>query len=335
MIETHEQLAHHTTLKVGGAAEYFTVVTTEAELVSAVDWAKAHAAPITVLGGGSNVLVSDEGVRGLVIKNAIAGFSVTTSADTILVTVGAGEVFDDVVAKAVEAGWWGLENLSHIPGSVGATPVQNVGAYGVEVKDVIASVRVFDTAVMKFKMLSPTDCLFGYRDSVFKKPTGQHYVITSVTFRLSCTSTPHLSYRDLAEYFADKNPTLAEIREAVIAIRSRKFPDWQVVGTAGSFFKNPTITTEAFARLSAKYEGIPSYVVSDHLVKVPLGWLLDKALNLKGVQDGPVGTYEGQALVLVNRGGATASDIARFAEKIVDAVKTETGIDIEWEVTRW
>lgn len=335
MIQEREQLAPHTTLKVGGEAEYFAVVHSEAELVEAITWAKEKDVSVTVLGGGSNILVSETGVSGLVIKNCISGFDSVVNDDVVLVTAGAGEVFDEVVAKTVDAGWWGLENLSHIPGSVGATPVQNVGAYGVEIKDLVISVRVYDTETAEFKTLTADACQFGYRDSLFKKPEGKKYIICSVTFSLSMMPQPRLAYRDLAEYFTDKTPTVSEVREAVILIRSKKFPNWHVVGTAGSFFKNPTVPKDIFDQLAGKYEGLPGFPVGGNMIKIPLAWILDQVLKLKGVRDGVVGTYEGQALVLVNYGDATATDIIQFAQHIVNQVKKETGIEVEWEVTRW
>lgn len=334
MAKENEQLATHTTLQVGGPAEYFTTVTTEEELVEACRYAHERSVPVKILGGGSNVLVPDAGVSGLVIQNHITGFESDIVGDTVTLTVGAGEVFDEVVAQTVRSGWWGLENLSHIPGLVGATPVQNVGAYGVEVKDLIKRVRVFDRTREQFAELAPEDCQFAYRDSIFKRPAGATLVITAVTFTLSTQPRPQLTYRDLQERFADATPSVPEIREAVIAIRAKKFPDWHRVGTAGSFFKNPVVSSEQFAKLQAEYPELPGFA-TDRGVKVPLGWILDKVLQYKGVREGAVGTYQGQALVIVNHGGATATEITEFAKQIANDVKASIGIEIEWEVTRW
>lgn len=338
MIEVLEQvsLATHTTLKVGGPAQYFVAVTSEAELAEAVSFAHAKNLPIKILGGGSNVLVSDTGVPGLVIHNQIAGITVGEEDTVVHVTVGAGENFDALVARCVQAGWWGIENLSHIPGTVGATPVQNVGAYGVEVKDVITAVRVYDTDRGAFRELSNTDCQFGYRDSLFKQAVGQSLVVVSVTFRLTRQPTPRLAYRDLAERFAETvTPSLSEIRDAIIAIRAAKFPNWHEVGTAGSFFKNPIVAAATYDALKKTYPELPGYELSDGRVKLPLGWIFDKVLQLKGVSAGSVGTYAGQALVLVTNDDATAAEINAFADTLAQKVLATTGVTIEWEVTRW
>ena len=196
-VEKAVALAPLTTLQVGGAAEAYVRVTDEQTLVAAVQYASDNQLPITILGGGSNVLIPDTGVSGLVIHNAMTEYSVEVSGDEVLVTAGAGETLDTLIEKTVAEGWWGLENLSHIPGSVGATPVQNVGAYGVEVADIIASVRVYDVLTNTFVTFSVTDCAFGYRDSLFKQTDGKRYIVTAVTYRLSKTAKPKLQYRDL------------------------------------------------------------------------------------------------------------------------------------------
>lgn len=327
-------LAPHTTLKVGGNAEFFCVVTDEATLAEAVQFANKEALPITVIGGGSNVLINDDGITGLVIKNEIQGQEESHEGDAVFMTVGAGEVFDDFVARTVEKGYWGLENLSHIPGTVGATPIQNVGAYGVEVSGLITEVAVYDMVLEEHTVLKNEECAFGYRDSVFKQPEGKKFVVTRVTYRLSTAPKPQLLYKDLVAVFEERDATQQEIRDAVIAIRSKKFPDWHHVGTAGSFFKNPIITNVAYASLKEKYSELPGFPVGTAYVKIPLGYVLDKILGLKGVHEGSVGTYQGQALVLINEGGATAAEITSFAESIVQKVYDTCGITVEWEVTR-
>lgn len=324
-----------TTLKVGGTAEFFAVVTSEEELVEAVRYAKEQQMPITVLGGGSNVLIGEDGVRGLVIKNEIKGWSEERVGSEVFLGVGAGEVLDEVVAKTVAKGYWGLENLSHIPGSVGATPVQNVGAYGTEVKDLITTVRVFNSDTEAFEELDTVACQFGYRDSVFKKNEGNKYIVVNVTYKLSTRPQPNVTYKDLnARFGEDSHPDIAAIREAIIEIRAKKFPDWHVVGTAGSFFKNPVISSEHYEELREAYPDMPGYAVSDTQIKVPLGWILDRVCHLRGITKGRVGTYEGQALVLVHDGSAGAQEVIEFAEYVQSVVKEKTGITIEWEVTR-
>lgn len=332
-VKENISLAPYTTLKVGGPAEAFVVVNLEEELSGL---ASEQGRNIFVIGGGSNLLINDDGVKGLVIKNDIKGITSAVNKDQVLVTVGAGEVWDDFVALTVKEGWWGLENLSAIPGSVGATPIQNVGAYGVEVASLIKSVRVFDVKQNQFREFTNQECIFGYRDSFFKTPAGKMMIVTSVTFNLSLTPSPKLHYKDLANYFSGVdlyNVSQTEIREAVIKIRAGKFPDWKQIGTAGSFFKNPIIGEAHYESLLLEYPGLPGYPEKDGKIKVSLGWILDNVCGLKGYKEGNVGLYEKQALVLVNFGGATAKEIKNFADKIRAEVFQKTKIEIEMEVS--
>jgi UDP-N-acetylmuramate dehydrogenase len=327
-------LAPYTTFKTGGSAEYFTVVTSLPELEIALAEARDAGQPVTILGGGSNVLVADAGVTGCVIKNELQHWQVhPQAAGMVELTVGAGMVWDDLVARTVAEGWWGLENLSAIPGSVGATPIQNVGAYGVEVADRIVSVTAVHCSTGEERVFTAADCGFGYRDSFFKTPAGRAWVVVRVTYTLSTTPQPQLHYRDLTERFADTTPTQAAIRAAVIDIRAQKFPDWQRVGTAGSFFTNPIISRTQYQALTAQYPDLPGFAVGDAQVKVSLGWVLDKVCQLRGYYDGPVGCYEGQALVVVQTGGATSAAVAAFAAQVAARVRAATGIEIAWEVT--
>ena len=325
-----------TTFNIGGMAEYFATAKTEDELVEYVTFAKDQSLPLTIIGGGSNIVVADEGVKGLVLKNNIEGLEYREEEEKIFVTAGAGMNFDDLVATTVGKGWWGLENLSAIPGSVGATPIQNIGAYGVEVADTISSVKVFDVTNSTFKELSKDECVFGYRDSIFKTPTGKNLIVVSVTYCLSLTPLPTLHYKDLATHFQDrentKSITQEEIRNVVMEIRAGKFPDWKVLGTAGSFFKNPIINKEDYERLQSEYPGLPGYPEKDQKIKVSLGWILDHVCNLRGYREGNVGLYEKQALVMVNYKDATAGEVKNFAEKISQTVFEKTKIKIEREV---
>lgn len=323
-----------TTLQVGGTATVWQVQT-EAELPEAISYASARNEGWRVLGGGSNILASDNACQDLVLKIALLGRSVIESGDAVLLTVAAGEDFDAIIAHTVANGWWGLENLSHIPGTVGATPVQNVGAYGVEIQDVIESVKVFDSTTQTTRVLTAAECQFGYRDSLFKQSLGKQLIVTELTYRLSKTPRPVLHYKDLAERFVDGTPRLEDIRNAIISIRSQKFPDWKRVGTAGSFFKNPIISRAHYETLQTSYPELPMYEHGPDTVKIPLGYVFDKVLAVRGKRTGSVGTYEGQALVLVNYGGASATEITEFAEALTAAVKAKLDIVIEWEVTRW
>lgn len=329
-----EPLAPRTTFGIGGSAAYLVEVTSEDELINAVREAHRVDVPVTVLGGGSNVLIADEGVPGLTIVNRIGGIAHEVVDGMAQVTAGAGVVWDELVARTVEHGWWGLENLSAIPGTVGATPIQNVGAYGVEVAERMVAVRAFHRVTGEWRTFSAAECSFGYRHSFFKTDEGAPWIVTAVTFALTTVPTPVLGYRDLATRFGDDTtPSQAAIREAVMAIRSAKFPDWHELGTAGSFFKNPTIDATAFALLKERYPELPSYAQPNGMVKIPLGWVLDKVCNLRGYRDGAVGCYEAQALVVVNYGGATAALVRDFAAHVAMHVHEATGITIEWEVT--
>jgi len=328
-------LAEYTTFKVGGKARYFCVVKSEKELSGALFFAREKDLQIFVLGGGSNVLVGDAGFGGLVIKMEMMGVSFEdedkSDGGDVSVTAWAGENWDEFVAKTVEWNLWGIENLSGIPGTVGASPVQNIGAYGTEVKDFISEVRTIDFVDQSVKVFKNSECLFGYRDSFFKKPEGKKYVITGVTFKLSKIPKPNLTYKDLKTYFSSSSPSLSEIREAVIKIRMGKFPDLSVVGTAGSFWKNPIVSKEHFAELLAKYPNMPSFLFGDQ-IKIPLAWILDNVCNLKGYSKGPVNLWKNQPLVVVAEKGATESLVSNFVGEIKSLVKQKTGIEIDREV---
>ncbi|MSR71053.1 MAG: UDP-N-acetylmuramate dehydrogenase [Candidatus Taylorbacteria bacterium] len=333
-IETEVQLANMTTFKIGGKASYFALVKNIDELKEVILFAKEKSIPWAVLGGGSNILVSDDGFAGLVIKIEIKGLGFREEGSVVKIAVGAGENWDDLVAMCISRNLYGLENLSGIPGTVGATPVQNIGAYGVEVKDVIESVEVLNTESLETEIILQAKCNFEYRDSIFKKSEGKKYIITRVNFILSQKGIVHIDYKDIKNYFEIKKiaPTLSEVREAVLEIRKGKFPDLKVFGTAGSFFKNPIIKNTEYQSLLLKYPQMPSYKIDENFVKIPLAWVLDNVCNVKGVKNGNVGQYEKQALVLVNFGGASAAEVKKHAEEIVLCVKEKTGIVIELEV---
>lgn len=326
-------LAPLTTLKVGGRAEYFVKVRTTKGLEEACCKAADLSIPITVLGGGSNVVVAENGVKGLVIKNELKGIEYQPDNGEVLVTAGAGENWDELVKETVDKELWGLENLSAIPGTVGASPIQNIGAYGVEVGELIKSVEVYNYATDEWQTLSRDQCNFSYRDSLFKKETGKNLIVTSVTFCLSKNPKPKLHYKDIENYFTHKSiePTLKEIRNAVVKVRKNKFPDLREVGTAGSFFKNPIISAEQGEALLRQYPDLPTYPESAGKLKISLGYLLDKVCNLRGHREGDVGLHDKQALVLVNYGKASSEDIENFANKITDEVYKKTNVKINWE----
>ena len=332
-IQQHVSLKKYTTLGVGGEAKYFVKVSTNVELEEAVAFADSKNLPIAILGSGSNVLVRDNGFSGLVILLESKGISFKIVSDTVEVTLQAGELLDDAVAYCVARSWWGIENLSHIPGTIGATPIQNVGAYGVEIKDVIETVKVFNTQTHTYEVFRNEMCNFKYRDSFFKTQDGKKYIVTEVTLHLSLIANPKVAYRDLLQLFADTTPTVQEIRKAIISIRSKKFPNWKEVGTAGSFFKNPTVSIEKYNELIMVFPELPGFKGEDDTMKISLGWILDKVLFLKGFRNGNVATYTEQALVLIADPSATAQEVITFANDLVAEIKNKIDVAVEWEVT--
>ena len=337
-IQENITIAPYTTFKIGGPARFFCSIKNEEDLVQAVKFAKEKELPVLVIGGGSNLLVSDDGYKGLIVRCEIKGkqFVEGKGVDVgkVIIKAAAGEDWETLVSEAVGRGLYGFESLSAIPGTVGASPVQNIGAYGVDVSSTIYSVRVLDTTIMRFKELSNDDCKFAYRDSIFKHEKGR-YIVAQVTYKLTRSGKPNLSYRDVREYFTLRkisDPTLQQVRDAIVEIRSDKLPDWKAWGTAGSFFKNPVITSAKFAELKKTYPDLPGFMEPDGMVKVSLGWILDKVCNAKGLTMGNVSTYEKQALVLVAKPGATATDVLNFSNELMRRVKEKTGIVIEGEV---
>jgi UDP-N-acetylmuramate dehydrogenase len=331
------QLKDYTTFKIGGPARYFVVATSVEILREAVSWANENTMPIFILGGGSNVLISDNGFNGLVIKIEIKGITTKIISDIHFeVVVGAGENWDEFVGSMVAQNIFGLENLSSIPGSVGAAPVQNIGAYGVEVRNFVSWVEIFNTQTQLLETLNSDQCHFNYRDSIFKKPEGKKYVITRVAFFLSSVPNVQIEYKDIANYVTEHNITEVtpqKVREMVIDIRAKKLPDLNIYGTAGSFFKNPIIWTSHYKELVQQYPEMPFFATSDeHTVKIPAAWLLDKLCGFKGYREGNAGVYQNQALVLVNYGEASAQDIFSLSEKMIKCVEEKTKIKLEREV---
>lgn len=335
-------LSQHTSFRTGGPARFFVEAESVEDIQEAVSRAKTEGLAFLILGEGSNILISDDGFPGYVIVPKILGIEFTSTLldneneGEVLVVAGAGVRWDDLVAETVSKNLSGLENLSWIPGSVGAAPVQNIGAYGTELKDCVEWVEVFDSEEKLVKIISGPECFFGYRDSLFKSPAGRHLVITRIALRLRKNGTPNISYKDLAQYFSKNSPTsVSEVREAVIKIRQEKLPDVAKLGTAGSFFKNPIISGAQFVELAQKFPGLPSFPAESSgqgFKKIPLAWVLDKICGLNGFREGNVGLFETQPLALVNYGNATTAEIKNFAQKISDIVKEKTGLEIEWEV---
>lgn len=287
--------------------------------------------PFLHIGGGSNLLFTKD-YDGLILHSRIGGIEVTAEdSQTVSLRVGAGVVWDDFVACCVEHGWYGAENLSLIPGEVGASAVQNIGAYGVEVKDLITVVETVNVQGYG-RVYSVEECEYAYRSSIFKRPENKSVFVTYVRFRLSKEERYTLDYgtirQELAKYPA---PTLPIVRKVIIEIRESKLPDPKVMGNAGSFFMNPIVAKEKLEALQRDYPRIPYYELPDGRVKIPAGWMIDQC-GWKGKSLGPVAVHDKQALVLVNRGGAKGSDIVALSDAVRASVRDKFGIDIHPEV---
>lgn len=332
-LQTNISLRPYNTFHIDACADSFYELSDESALpaLSLLPDAKK------VIGGGSNVLLTGR-VPGLLIRNGLRGITVVREDDTHLwLDVKAGENWHQLVLYAIGQNLGGLENLSLIPGCVGAAPMQNIGAYGVEVKDVIESVTAWHWEKQQFITLQNADCQFGYRESIFKHALKEQVLITSVVFRLNKQHVLNTSYgaiRDQLNIHGVAQPTIKDVSEAVIAIRQSKLPDPAVVGNAGSFFKNPTIAASQFLELQAAEKDIPSYPVSDTSVKVPAGWLIERC-GWKGFRRGDAGVHPKQALVLVNYGQASGSEIWDLSSEIVRSVEERFGILLEREVNVW
>lgn len=333
-IQENILLKDFTTFQIGGKAQYFLVVKDEADLREAFSFVKTRKLPLFVLGGGSNLLISEYGFSGLILKNEIKGVKFTDqNKDKVIIEIGTGETLDEVIALSTARGLYGLENLSGIPGTVGGAVVQNAGAYGAEIKDHLFSVEGYNSTNGKKFIFANDDCLFSYRSSVFKK--NKKLVITSVALVLDKKPELNLRYAGLKDSLpAGKTISPQVVRAAVIQIRTEKLPDWHKVGTAGSFFKNPVIKKEKYEELISNYSEIPGFPEAKDKVKVPLAWILDNICGLKGYREENIGLYEKQPLVLVNFGKASFAEVISFSNKIKKIVKEKTGIEIEEEVEK-
>ncbi|MDN3587887.1 UDP-N-acetylmuramate dehydrogenase [Pedobacter aquatilis] len=288
---------------------------------------------ILIIGGGSNMLFTKD-YDGLVIKISIKGIKSTENGSQILVTAGGGVVWNDFVNYCVEHNFAGVENLSLIPGTVGASPIQNIGAYGVELKDVFESCEAFEIKTGEIKTFKFNDCHFGYRESVFKGELKGQYIITSVTFKLKTEANVNTSYGAIEAELHKRGiekPGIADVSAAVSHIRVSKLPDPSTIGNAGSFFKNPVIEKYEFADIVAKTPDVVHYPTADGKIKLAAGWLIEQC-GWKGKIHGQTGTWKNQALVLVNHGNATGSEVYNFSEQIIDSVKSTFGVTLEREV---
>ena len=334
-------LAPLTTLNIGGQARFFVRAEEVEDVEAAVAFADDKNLPLFVLGGGSNVLVSDKGWPGLALQIGISGIDHSHERETIRFVVGAGEEWDAFVALCVSRNIAGVECLSGIPGSVGATPVQNVGAYGQEVSQIIASVQVFDLATKQVREMNAEDCEFGYRSSVFNTRERGRHIILGVTYELRHGGPPNLQYADLQNYFAsrEETPTLSDTREAVRKIRAAKgmliTPGDPDSNSAGSFFKNPVLTASQYEELTRRAKErnleVPSYPALSQQKKISAAWLVENSGFSKGYTKGRAGISSKHALALVNRGGASASDIMALQNEILKRVEDTWGTRLEPE----
>ncbi|MEX2223627.1 MAG: UDP-N-acetylmuramate dehydrogenase [Candidatus Rokuibacteriota bacterium] len=337
----HAPLAPHCSLRVGGGARFFLEARDEAAVLEAADWAASRALPLRVLGGGSNLVIADEGVDGLVLKIGLRGVSAREIPGAVEVTAAAGEPWDDFVRHSVERGWAGLECLSGIPGLVGATPIQNVGAYGQEVSDTLAAVRALDRARGCVVTLAPADCGFGYRDSFFKSRAPGRYVVLAVTYRLIPGGAPYLGYADIAREIGTASPALATVRETVIRVRRSKSmvldPGDPNARSCGSFFLNPIVDVAALPVIDARAAGLamPRWPQPDGRVKLSAAWLIERAGFTRGQADGPVGLSTRHTLAIVCHDAARARDVAAFARRLRAGVEQRFGVRLQPEPVFW
>lgn len=327
-------LAPHTTFGLPARAAHYIELTDSGDLPEICRLPEFDAATVCWLGGGSNVLFMQD-FPSLVVRMATRGIrELERTPDSVLLEAQAGENWHGFVQSSLHMGLGGLENLSLIPGTVGASPVQNIGAYGVEVKDRIHSVRCFDVQAQEWRELSNAECRFAYRDSIFKHEERQRYVITSVVFRLDTQFVPNVKYGDLAQVLAEqcdgRAPTAQDVAQAVCAIRRSKLPDPAVLGNVGSFYKNPLVDAAHAQTLLAQYPQMPHYPQPDGRMKLAAGWLIDQC-GLKGKTIGGAAVHDKQALVLVNKNHATAADVRALSDEICRIVAQRFSVDLQPE----
>ena len=332
-IEHDISLKKYNTFGIEAQASSFVAIRTEQDLHDLFLTGRLRNQPFLVLGGGSNIVFTDN-YHGLVVRMETKGIKVQgVEGDDILVEAQAGEVWSDFVWHCINHDWHGIENLAGIPGTVGASPVQNVGAYGAEAKDIIEVVRAYDVHTGNLRVFSNSTCRFAYRNSIFKQELKDRYIVASVIFRLHREYVPNLSYKALATAVAMRgfgNPTGKQVAETVIELRNSKLPDPKVTGSAGSFFKNPVVTASQHDDLKRRYPDMVSFVTDDGHYKLAAGWLIEKA-GWKAKRLGNAGVYEKQALVLVNCGGCTGPEVEALAKAITADVDARFGVRLSPE----
>jgi UDP-N-acetylmuramate dehydrogenase len=332
-VQKNKSLKPYNTFSIDVEANYFAEILSEQDLKDVLKSDLIKEQNLLVLGGGSNVLFTKD-FDGLVVKVSIPGISDVVEGNEVIVTAGAGVIWNDLVKYCVQNGFAGIENLSLIPGTVGASPIQNIGAYGVELKDVFKSCVAYEITTSEKKVFNFEDCHFGYRDSVFKNELKGQYIITSVSFKLSTSAKINTQYGAIQEELKNKGidaPTIADVSNVVSEIRVAKLPDPSTIGNAGSFFKNPVIAKDRFEMVKLAHPNVVHYPAPDNKIKLAAGWLIEQC-GFKGVVAGQTGTWKNQALVLVNHGGATGGEVYSFSEQIINDVDAKFGVKLEREV---
>lgn len=334
-IQKQVNIAPYTTLKIAAKAAYFAIIREELDLQEALSWARSKKVPVFVLGGGSNILFT-QNIKALVLKNEIKGVRVVKETESSAwVESRSGEWWSSLVRFAIDRHWGGIENLYYVPGTVGAAPVQNIGAYGAELKDTFVSLRAINLKTGKEKIFTKKDCAFAYRQSAFKGKEKNKYFISAITLKLSKRPILRLDYGDIRAKLDEqgiKRPSIQQLAEIIRKIRDSKLPNPALYPNAGSFFKNPEISKASFLKLQKSFPDIKFFPGSkSSLVKIPAGWLIESA-GFKGKRYGAVGMYDKQALILVNYGGASAKQALAHVRRVQTGVYKKFGIKIEPEV---
>jgi UDP-N-acetylmuramate dehydrogenase len=332
IFQKNVNLSSYTTFRIDAHAEFFAAFSDTEQLISLLSEIKNSS--ITILGGGSNMLLTKD-ITGYVLRNEIVGITIEEETpETVLLKVGGGVVWHDFVMYTIENNYFGLENLSLIPGSVGASPMQNIGAYGIEIKDCFEKLDALEIQTKTVHSFNHEKCEFGYRESVFKRKLKGQYIITYVYFRLHKNGSLNTSYGAINAELTSRGitiPTIKEVSEAVISIRKSKLPDPKELGNAGSFFKNPVVPVSVFESIKSNFPKVPSYFVNEENVKIPAGWLIETA-GWKGKRIGNCGVHTKQALVIVNYGSATGKEVFELSQAIIDDIYNKFSIQLEREV---
>lgn len=333
IIQENISLGNYNTFGIEVSSRWFVEITSEQSLADLLKSGLCKDKSLLVLGGGSNLLFTKD-FEGLVLRINIQGIESEISGESVMVKAGAGVSWKYLVNYCVDHGFAGMENLSLIPGTAGASPVQNIGAYGVELKDVFESCTALNIETGERRIFNYEDCGFGYRESVFKSALKNQYIITEVTYHLSTVPNLNVNYGAIQEELLRRHiehPSIADVAQVVSEIRVSKLPDPSTIGNAGSFFKNPVIPTSAFAPIKSQYPEIVSFPVGVEYIKLAAGWLIEQC-GFKGKIVGNTGTWKNQALVLVNHGDATGKEVYEFSEQIIETVNEKFGVILEREV---